>query len=92
MNYKKLTKEQIADYVNKKLTSDEIIQMEERGFKVPLIVKVYNLQKEDKLSYTEDTVRDMLEFAVEKEYYEKAAILKDFLKTSHPTIKAPLSN
>jgi len=33
----------------------------------------------DKIVLTEDILRDMLKFAVKKEYYEKAAILRDFL-------------
>mgnify|MGYP001221123104 CR=1 FL=1 len=81
MNYKKLTKEQLEKYENKKLTSKEIIQMEERGFKIPLMVKVNNLQKKDKISFTEDTVRDMLAFAVEREYYDKAALLHTYLES-----------
>lgn len=81
MNYKKLTKEQLEKYKNKKLSSKEIIEMEERGFKVPLMVKIYNLQKEDKISFTEGTLRDMLEFAIEKEYYEKAALLHTYLES-----------
>jgi protein-arginine kinase activator protein McsA len=36
--------------------------------------------EEDKIDLTEDRVKDMLKFAVEREYYEKAAILRDFLK------------
>ena len=84
MKYNKLTKEQLEKYENKKLSSKEIIEMEERGFKVPLMVKVYNLQKEDKISFTEDTLRDMLEFAIEKEYYEKAAILHTYLESITP--------
>jgi len=84
MKYKKLTKEQLEKYENKKLSSKEIIEMEERGFKIPLMVKIYNLQKEDKISFTEGTVRDMLEFAIEKEYYEKAAILHTYLESITP--------
>ena len=79
MKQKRLTKEQLEKYENKKLTSKEIIQMEERGFKIPLILKLNALQ-EDKISFTEDTVRDMLEFAVEREYYEKAALLHTYLE------------
>lgn len=81
MNYKKLTKEQLEKYENKKLTSKEVMQMEESGFRIPLMVKVYNLQKEDKISFTEGTVRDMLGFAIEKEYYEKAALLHTYLES-----------
>lgn len=33
----------------------------------------------NKIVLTEDILRDMLKFAVKKEYYEKAAILRDFL-------------
>ena len=84
MKYKKLTKEQLEKYENKKLSSKEIIEMEERGFKIPLMVKIYNLQKEDKISFTEGTVRDMLEFAIEKEYYEKAVILHTYLESITP--------
>lgn len=80
MKYKKLTKEQLEEYENKKLTSKDIIEMEHRGFKVPLAVKLYNLEKGDKIEFTEDTVKDMLKFAVEREYYEKAAILRNFLE------------
>ena len=32
------------------------------------------------INFSKDTVKDMLEFAVEREYYEKAAILRDYLK------------
>ena len=84
MNYKRLTKEQLEKYENKKLTSTDILEMEKRGFKVPLMVKIYNLQKEDKISFTEGTVRDMLEFAIEKEYYEKAALLHTYLESITP--------
>ena len=35
---------------------------------------------EDKIEFTEDRVKDMLKFAIEREYYEKAAILRNFLK------------
>jgi protein-arginine kinase activator protein McsA len=28
---------------------------------------------------TKEIIKDMLKFAIEKEYYEKAAILRDFL-------------
>ena len=81
MKQKRLTQEQLEEYENKKLSSKEVIEMEERGFKVPLMVKVYNLQKEDKISFTEDTVRDMLAFAVEREYYDKAALLHTYLES-----------
>jgi len=81
MKQKRLTQEQLEEYENKKLSSKEVIEMEERGFKVPLMVKVYNLQKEDKISFTEGTLRDMLEFAIEKEYYEKAALLHTYLES-----------
>jgi len=84
MKQKRLTQEQLEEYENKKLSSKEVIEMEERGFKVPLMVKVYNLQKEDKISFTEGTLRDMLEFAIEKEYYEKAAILHTYLESITP--------
>ena len=33
----------------------------------------------NKIVLTEDILKDMLKFAVKKEYYEKAAILRDFL-------------
>ena len=79
MKQKRLTQEQLKEYENKKLTSKDIIEMEEKGFRIPLMVKLYNLEKEDKISFTEDTLRDMLEFAIEREYYEKAAILKSYL-------------
>ena len=93
MKYKKLTKEQLEEYENKKLTSNDIIEMEQRGFKIPLIVKLYNLEKEDKIEFTKDTLKDMLDFAIKNEYYEKAALLKAYLDNkSHPAIKAPLSN
>jgi transcriptional regulator with XRE-family HTH domain len=84
MKQKRLTQEQLEKYENKKLTSKEIIQMEERGFKIPLILKLNALQ-EDKISFTEDTVRDMLEFAVEREYYEKAALLHTYLESNTPS-------
>ena len=81
MKQKRLTQEQLEEYKNKKLTSTDIIEMEERGFKVPLIVKLHNLERGDKISFTEGTLRDMLEFAIEKEYYEKAAILHTYLES-----------
>jgi len=79
MKHKRLTQEQLKEYENKKLTSKDIIEMEEKGFRIPLMVKLYNLEKEDKISFTEDTLTDMLKFAIENEYYEKAAILKSYL-------------
>ena len=85
MKYKKLTKEQLEEYENKKLTSKDIIEMEQRGFKVPLTVKLHNLEKGDKIEFTEDRVKDMLKFAVEREYYEKAVILRNFLKSITPS-------
>ena len=84
MKYKKLTKEQLEEYENKKLTSKDIIEMEQRGFKVPLAVKLHNLEKGDKIEFTEDKVKDMLKFAVEREYYEKAVILRNFLLLTSP--------
>lgn len=84
MKHKKLTKEQLEEYENKKLTSKDIIEMEQRGFKVPLAVKLHNLEKGDKIEFTEDRVKDMLKFAVEREYYEKAVILRNFLKSISP--------
>jgi len=87
MKYKKLTKEQLKEYKNKKLTPKEIIEMEQRGFKIPLIVQLHNLEKEDKIEFTEDRVKDMLKFAIEREYYEKAAILRNFLKDKYNLIK-----
>ena len=33
----------------------------------------------DKIVFTKDILKDMLKFAIEKEYYEKAVILRDFL-------------
>jgi protein-arginine kinase activator protein McsA len=83
MKYKKLTKEQLKEYENKKLTTKNIIKMEQRGFKIPLIVQLHNLEKEDKIEFTEDRVKDMLKFAIEREYYEKAAILRDFIKSKN---------
>jgi len=80
MKYKKLTKEQLEEYENKKLTSKEIIEMEQRGFKIPLIVKLYNLEDGDKIEFTEDVVKDMLDFAIKIEYYEKASILHAHFK------------
>ena len=41
-------------------------------------------KKGDKIEFTEDRVKDMLKFAVEREYYEKAVILRNFLKSSTP--------
>ena len=41
-------------------------------------------KKGDKIEFTEDRVKDMLKFAVEREYYEKAVILRNFLKSSIP--------
>lgn len=85
MKYKKLTEEQLEKYENKKLTSEEIIEMEKRDYKIPLSVKVYSLEEKDKIEFTEDMVKDMLKFAVEKEYYEKAAILKTYLESISPS-------
>jgi|TARA_R110000744_G_scaffold33591_5_gene78853 hypothetical protein len=88
MKYKKLTKEQLEEYENKKLTSSGIIEMEQLGFKIPLIVKLYNLEKEDKMEFTKDTLNDMLDFAIKNEYYEKAALLKVYLDNElHPKSK-----
>jgi protein-arginine kinase activator protein McsA len=89
--YKKLTKKQLEEYENKKLTSKDIVEMEQRGFKIPLIVKLNSLQ-EEKIEFSKNTLTDMLRFAIEREYYEKAAILRDLLEKTHPTTKAPLSN
>ena len=80
MKQKRLTQEQLEEYENKKLTSTDIIEMEERGFKVPLIVKLHTLEKGDKIEFTEDMVKDMLDFAIKNEYYEKASILHTYLK------------
>ena len=79
MKYKKLTKKQLEEYENKKLTSKDIIEMEQRGFKIPLIVKLNSLQ-EEKIEFSKNTLTDMLRFAIDREYYEKAAILRNFLK------------
>tara|TARA_Y100000389_G_C16959656_1_gene270431 strand:+ start:191 stop:430 length:240 start_codon:yes stop_codon:yes gene_type:complete len=76
--------EQLEEYENKKLTSKDIIEMEQRGFKIPMAVKLHNLEKGDKIEFTEDRVKDMLKFAVEREYYEKAVILRNFLKSITP--------
>ena len=38
------------------------------------------MTQEKIIDFSKDTVKDMLEFAVEREYYEKAAILRDYLK------------
>jgi len=84
MKYKKLTKEQLEEYENKKLTSKDIIEMEQRGFKIPLAVKLHNLEKGDKIEFTEDRIKDMLDFAVKNEYYEKAEILKTYLDNQFP--------
>jgi protein-arginine kinase activator protein McsA len=65
--------------------------MEQRGFKIPLIVKLNSLQ-EEKIEFSKNTLTDMLRFAIDREYYEKAAILRDLLEKTHPTTKAPLSN
>ena len=89
--YKKLTKKQLEEYENKKLTSKDIVEMEQRGFKIPLIVKLNSLQ-EEKIEFSKNTLTDMLRFAIDREYYEKAAILRDLLEKAHPTTKAPLSN
>ena len=78
MKHKRLTPEQLKEYENKKLTSKDIIEMEQRGFKIPPTVQLHNLE-EDKIDFSEDRVRDMLKFAIEKEYYEKAALLKRYL-------------
>ena len=85
MKQKRLTQEQLEEYENKKLTSKDIIEMEQRGFKIPLAVKLHNLEKGDKIEFTEDRVKDMLKFAVEREYYEKAVILRNFLKSITPS-------
>ena len=79
MKQKRLTQEQLKEYENKKLTSKDIIEMEEKGFKIPLIVKLHNLKQGDKIEFTECQIKDMLKFAIEREYYEKAAILKSYL-------------
>ena len=92
MKYKKLTKEQLEEYENKKLTSKEIIEMEQRGFKIPLIVKLYNLEKGDKIEFTEDMVKDMLDFAIKNEYYEKASILHAHLKKRKNEKRNPKRN
>ena len=84
MKYKKLTKEQLEEYENKKLTSKDIIEMEQRGFKIPLAVKLHNLEKGDKIEFTEDRIKDMLDFAVKNEYYEKAALLHTYLESITP--------
>jgi len=89
--YKKLTKKQLEEYENKKLTSKDIVEMEQRGFKITLIVKLNSLQ-EEKIEFSKNTLTDMLRFAIDREYYEKAAILRDLLEKTHPTTKAPLSN
>jgi len=78
MKYKKLTKEQLQEYENKKLTSKDIIEMEQRGFKIPLIVKLNTLE-ESRIDFSTGTLKDMLRFAIEREYYEKAALLKTYL-------------
>jgi len=79
MQNKKLNKEQLEEYEDSKLTSKDIIEMEQRGFKIPLVVQLYNLKKGDKIEFTEDRVKAMLDFAVKNEYYEKAALLKTYL-------------
>lgn len=78
MKHKRLTPEQLKEYENKKLTSKDIIEMEKRGFKIPLILKLKATQ-EEKIEFSKDTLTDMLDFAVKNEYYEKAAILKSYL-------------
>lgn len=78
MKYKKLTKKQLEEYENKKLTSKDIVEMEQRGFKIPLIVKLNSLQ-EEKIEFSKNTLTDMLRLAIDREYYEKAAILRDLL-------------
>lgn len=57
----------------------DYIDMEQRGFKIPLAVKLHNLEKGDKIEFTEDRIKDMLDFTVKNEYYEKAALLKTYL-------------
>lgn len=84
MNYKKLTKEQLEKYENKKLTSTDILEMEKRGFKIPLMLKL-NIIQEEKIEFSKDTIRDMLEFAVEREYYEKATLLHTYLESITPS-------
>ena len=64
-----------------KLTLHDIIEMEERGFKIPQIIK---LQCElpdhnDGNAQLNAMVKGMLTFAIDREYYAKAAILRDFL-------------
>ena len=83
MKSKKLTKEQLEEYENKKPSSKDIIEMEQRGFKIPLTVKLHNLEKGDKIEFTKDTVKDMLEFAVAREYFEKAALLQAYLENQN---------
>lgn len=47
--------------------------------KLTRTVQLHNLE-EDKIDFSEDRVKDMLKFAIEREYYEKAAILKRYLE------------
>ena len=89
MKHKRLTPEQLKEYENKKLTSKDMVEMEKRGFKIPLILKL-NASQEEKIEFSKDTLTDMLKFAIEKEYYEKAAILKSYLDNHiTPNSKTP---
>ena len=42
----------------------------------------------DKIVFTKDILKDMLKFAIEKEYYEKAVILRDFLNQNEDENKS----
>ena len=78
MNQKILTKDQRKEYENSNLTLKSIFEMEQRGFKIPLIVKL-SAELPNDTRMLDNMVRDMLEFAIDNEYYEKAVILRDLL-------------
>ena len=69
--------------IDTKLTLHDIIEMEERGFKIPQIIKLQCKLPADNdgSSQLNTMVRGMLTFAIDREYYDKAAILRNFLNT-----------
>ena len=73
------TKDQ--EQARSELTLHDIIEMEERGFKIPQIIKLQCKlpAHNDGNAQLNTMVRGMLTFAIDREYYAKAAILRDFL-------------
>jgi protein-arginine kinase activator protein McsA len=78
MNPKILTEEQLKEYENKNLTLKDIFEMEQRGFKIQPIIKLSSSLPKN-TSMFDNMVKGMLEFAIENEYYNKAATLRDIL-------------